>query len=132
MTTTQKAPDTRGLAGQTIGDTQVCSVNQTQLIYRGFEIADLAANATFEEVAYLLLVGHKPSPGELQEFSEELVEMRTPPPGVCEFIEQLAAVAPEAHPMDVLRSGLSIASHQDPDCEDNSPEAELRKAKRPF
>ena len=61
MSATQKAPDTRGLAGQTIGETKVCSVNQTQLIYRGYEIADLAANATFEEVAYLLLVGNKPS-----------------------------------------------------------------------
>ena len=40
--------DTRGLAGQTIGETQICSVNQTQLIYRGYEIADLAANASFE------------------------------------------------------------------------------------
>ena len=130
MTTTQKAPDTRGLAGQTIGDTQVCAVNQTQLIYRGFEIADLAANATFEEVAFLLLVGHKPTPAELKEFCEELVQMRTPAPGVCELVEKIAAIAPEAHPMDVLRSGLSMESHQDPDCEDNSPEAELRKAKR--
>ncbi len=48
-----KIADTRGLAGQTIGDTTICSVNQTQLIYRGYEIADLAANATFEEVAHL-------------------------------------------------------------------------------
>ena len=51
-----KPADTRGLAGQTIGDTSICSVNQTQLIYRGYEIADLAAHATFEEVAFLLLV----------------------------------------------------------------------------
>ena len=130
MTTTQKAPDTRGLAGQTIGDTKVCSVNQTQLIYRGYEIADLAANATFEEVAFLLLIGHKPTPAELKEFSEELVEMRSLPSGVCEAIERIAKSAPEAHPMDVLRSGISLASHLDPDTEDNSPEAELRKAKR--
>ena len=61
MTQTQepskKQTDDRGLAGQTIGDTSVCAVNQTQLMYRGYEIADLAANATFEEVAYLLLIG---------------------------------------------------------------------------
>ena len=54
-----KPADTRGLAGQSVGDTTICSVNQTQLIYRGYEIADLAAHATFEEVAFLLLVGHK-------------------------------------------------------------------------
>ena len=130
MTTTQKAPDTRGLAGQTIGDTQVCSVNQTQLIYRGFEIADLAAHATFEEVAFLLLVGHKPSDAEVAAFSDELIDMRTPSAGVREMIEQISKATPDAHPMDVLRSGLSLASHHDPDCEDNSPEAELRKAKR--
>ena len=130
MTTTQKAPDTRGLAGQTIGDTQICSVNQTQLIYRGFEIADLAANATFEEVAFLLLVGHKPSEAELSAFSEELAGMRTACPGMREMIERIAKEAPEAHPMDVLRTGISLAAHLDPDCEDNSPEAEIRKAKR--
>ena len=45
-----KPADQRGLAGQVIGDTSVCAVNQTQLMYRGYEIADLAANATFEEV----------------------------------------------------------------------------------
>jgi 2-methylcitrate synthase len=50
----------KGLAGVVAGDTAICSVNQTQLIYRGFEIADLAEHATFEEVAHLLLVGHKP------------------------------------------------------------------------
>ena len=55
--TSTPSADTRGLAGQTVGDTSVCAVNQTQLIYRGYEIADLAAHATFEEVAFLLLVG---------------------------------------------------------------------------
>ena len=86
MSSTQKAADTRGLAGQTIGDTKVCSVNQTQLIYRGFEIADLAANATFEEVAFLLLEGHKPSSNELVRFENELRSMREPRP---EVIKQL-------------------------------------------
>ena len=65
MTTTA---DTRRLAGQTIGDTSICSVNQTQLIYRGYEIADLSANASFEEVAYLLLIGEKPNAAELAAF----------------------------------------------------------------
>ncbi len=64
-TTPSKPQDTRGLAGQTVGDTSICQVSQTELIYRGYEIADLAANATFEEVAHVLLVGHKPSAEEL-------------------------------------------------------------------
>ena len=71
--------DTRGLAGQTAGDTMICSVNQTQLIYRGYEIADLAANATFEEVAYLLLKGEKPTGQELAEFDAELKAARAIP-----------------------------------------------------
>ena len=74
-----KASDNRGLAGLTAGETSICSVNQTQLIYRGYEIADLAANASFEEVAFLLLVGHKPSPQELEDFDARLKAARTPP-----------------------------------------------------
>ncbi|MEE2681825.1 MAG: citrate/2-methylcitrate synthase [Planctomycetota bacterium] len=131
MSATQKAPDTRGLAGQTIGETQVCSVNQTQLIYRGYEIADLAANASFEEVAHLLLVGHKPSPDELSAFTAELVEMRSSlGTDVRSTIEQIARTTPDAHPMDVLRTGISLASHSLSSCNDNSPEAELHKAKQ--
>ncbi len=132
-TTTATAPppsDTRGLAGQTIGDTAVCSVNQTQLIYRGYEIADLAANATFEEVAHLLLLGHKPSEGELAAFKEELIASRAIPEGLKTILRDIAANAPEAHPMGILRTGLSYLSHLDPDCEDNRLEAELRKCKR--
>jgi len=131
MSATQKAPDTRGLAGQTIGETKVCSVNQTQLIYRGFEIADLAANASFEEVAHLLLVGHKPSADELAAFTAELVELRgSLGSDVRSAIEQIARNTPDAHPMDVLRTGISLASHALPNCNDNSAEAELHKAKQ--
>ena len=67
----EKNNDSRGLAGQTVGETKICSVNQTQLIYRGYEIADLAENACFEEVAYLLLVGHKPTVAELDAFKKK-------------------------------------------------------------
>ena len=74
-----KASDNRGLAGLTAGEASICAVNQTQLIYRGYEIADLAANASFEEVAFLLLVGHKPSPQELADFDARLKAARTPP-----------------------------------------------------
>ena len=125
-----KPADTRGLAGQTIGDTSICSVNQTQLIYRGYEIADLAANATFEEVAHLLLVGHKPSADELAAFNAELVSMRAIPNAVRDTVVNIAKMAPDAHPMSVLRTAISMAGHVDEICEDNSPEAELTKAKR--
>lgn len=128
--TETKPKDTRGLAGQTIGDTEVCSVNQTQLIYRGYEIADLAANATFEEVAYLLLIGHKPSPDESAAFKSELRAMRAIPAGLIDLLRTIAPDPPAAHPMSILRTGVSYLSHFDPDTEDNSPEAELRKSKR--
>ncbi len=129
-TTPAKPADTRGLAGQSVGDTTICSVNQTQLIYRGYEIADLAAHATFEEVAYLLLVGEKPSADELATFTDELVAMRSVPEAVISLVQDIARAAPDAHPMCVLRTAVSLVSHLDGDCEAMSHDAELHKAKR--
>jgi len=133
MSTTAPAPkpvDTRGLAGQTVGETSICAVTQTELIYRGYEIADLAENATFEEVAFLLLVGHKPSAAELAAFKAEVASMRAIPASVRDAIVRVAKESPNAHPMSILRTGVSLLSHLDPDCEDNSPAAGLRKSKR--
>ena len=128
--TSPKTPDTRGLAGQTIGDTSVCSVNQTQLIYRGYEIADLAAHATFEEVSHLLLVGHKASEAELASFDALLKDNREVSDDVLDVVASVAAEPTEVHPMSILRTGISMLSHSDPECEDNSAEAELRKSIR--
>ncbi len=128
-----KPKDTRGLADQTVGETSICAVTQTQLMYRGYEIADLAANATFEEVAHVLLVGHKPSAAELKAFKDELVSMREVDQGILDVIGRISqhhAGSPDVHPMSILRTGVSLLSHVDPECEDNSPAAELRKAKR--
>ncbi|MDZ4753034.1 MAG: citrate/2-methylcitrate synthase [Phycisphaerae bacterium] len=125
-----KPVDTRGLAGQTVGDTSICAVTQTELLYRGYEIADLAANASFEEVAYLLLVGEKPQPAELAAFKAEVASMRAIPASVRDAVARIAKESPTAHPMSILRTGVSLLSHLDPDCEDSSPEAELRKSKR--
>src|SRR5690606_39946851 len=85
-----KASDTRGLAGQTIGDTAICSVNQTQLIYRGYEIADLAEHATFEEVAFLLLEGHKPDAAELKRFDAEIRAARAIPASLRALLKEMA------------------------------------------
>ncbi len=129
-TTEVKPPTAVGLAGVTVGDPQICRVSQTQLIYRGYEIADLAQNATFEEVAYLLLVGKKPTTGELKSFKDELASLRRIPDGLKAMLRDIAADPPAAHPMAILRTGVSYLSHFDPDAEDNSPLAGLRKAKR--
>jgi 2-methylcitrate synthase/citrate synthase II len=129
----EKPKDTRGLADQTVGETSICAVTQTQLMYRGYEIADLAENATFEEVAFLLLVGHKPSAAELKAFKDELISMRSVDPGILEVVGKVAqhhAGQPDVHPMSILRTGVSLLSHVDPEVEDNSPAAELRKSKR--
>ena len=125
---TNKPADQRGLAGQVIGDTSVCAVNQTQLMYRGYEIADLAANATFEEVAYLLFNEEKPTSEELAAFKTQLVSMRAIPESVKDEIIRIAHQSPNAHPMAVLRTAVSLLSHQSPVCEDNSAEADMQKS----
>jgi 2-methylcitrate synthase len=112
---TTKPQDTRGLAGQTVGDTGICAVNQTQLIYRGYEIADLAEHASFEQVAFLLLVGHKPTDAELAAFKQEIAGMRAVPASVRDAVAKIAKDSPDAHPMSVLRTGVSLLSHLDPE-----------------
>jgi citrate synthase len=122
----------KGLEGVIGGQTSVCSIEQDKLIYRGYEIHDLAAHATFEEVAFLLLIGHKPSAAELAEFKKELVSERALHPSVTAFIESMGGwlASGRAVPMDVLRSAVSILGHTDPDAQDNGKQANLRKAKR--
>ena len=127
---TPKPVDTRGLANQVIGETEICAVTQTELIYRGYEIADLAAKATFEEVSFLVLVGHKPTPTELDAWTKEIKTLRDVPAAVREQLQNVVKGAPTAHPMSLLRTGVSLLSHVDADCESNAPDAELRKAKR--
>ncbi len=128
MTATQdKTSLASGLEGVEAGTTSICSVEQGQLLYRGYEIHDLAEHATFEEVAHLLLVGHKPSAAELAAFKRELVPLRSVPEWVLDIVRR---VAPKSHPMDALRTGVSLLSHTDPDVADNSPQANLRKATR--
>jgi len=118
-----------GLEGIIAGDSAICDVDQSSLIYRGYEIADLAANATFEEVAFLLLVGHKPTPEELAAFKHELIHERAIPDHAHDVIKRCALGA-GMHPMDVLRTGVSYLAQFDEQCQDNAPEAELTKAKR--
>ncbi len=122
----------RGLEGIVAGESAICSVEQGKLIYRGYEIHDLAAKATFEEVAFLLLEGHKPSAAELARFKGEVVAERPLHPAVTSFIESAGGylAAGRAVPMDVLRTAVSILGHTDPDCQDNSSAANLRKSKR--
>jgi len=122
----------KGLEGVIAGDTSVCKVEQDALLYRGYEIADLAAHASFEEVAHLLLVGHKPSATELDQFKRDLVAERALHASVKGFLKSAGDLVHHhnAVPMDILRSAVSMCAHADPDCQDNDPEPNLRKAKR--
>ncbi len=132
MSAAAEATIAKGLEGVIAGETAVCAVDQTSLIYRGYEIADLAANATFEEVAYLLLEGSRPGPEQLRFFTDELIANRAVATPVINYLKAAAPMLAEgsAVPMDVLRTAVSILGNLDKDSQDNSPEANLRKAKR--
>ncbi len=129
MTTATHA---KGLEGVIAGETDICNVEQTSLVYRGYEIADLAANASFEEVSFLLLVGHKPTAEELDGFKAELIANRALPSAVCDFLKTSGNLVNNEYavPMDILRTAVSIISHLDADCQDNAADANLRKSKR--
>jgi 2-methylcitrate synthase/citrate synthase II len=128
----KQAAFAKGLEGVIGGQTAVCSIEQDKLIYRGYEIHDLAAHATFEEVAFLLLEGHKPSADELKRFKAEIIAERSLPAFVTSFIESTGGwlASGRAVPMDVLRSAVSLLAHTDPDSQSVTKEANLRKAKR--
>jgi len=98
---------TGGLAGVTAGATALCTVGQegAGLTYCGYDIYDLADNATFEEVAYLLLRGKLPTRAELDGFIAKIKSLRGLPDALKTVLEMVPA---NAHPMDVLRTGVSF------------------------
>lgn len=100
----------RGLEGVVVGSTVLSNVEGQigRLTYRGYDIGDLAPNASFEEVAHLLLFGHLPTTGELESFKRELASRRALP---GQLIATMQSVPKTAWPMDVLRtivSGLAL------------------------
>ena len=97
-----------------------------KLLYRGYNIHDLADNSTFEETAYLLLHGSLPTRSQLDAFDQELRASRGLPKEVLEIIRLTAG----AHPMDVLRTAISALAAYDQDTADNSLEASMRKGIR--
>lgn len=98
-----------------------------RLWYVGYDIADLAEHATFEEVVYLLHHGTLPTQDELDELNEFLTPEREESPFMSDLMSTLAQ---QASPMSMLRTSISAASTYDPDGWDDSPEAEYRKAMR--
>src|SRR3972149_7033113 len=96
------------------------------LLYRGYSIHNLAARASFEEVAYLLLHGSLPRRDELAAFEARLKRARVLPPEAVEVIR----LTSRSHPMDVLRTAVSALAAFDPDASDESTAAVLRKSER--
>ncbi|MCH8223362.1 MAG: citrate synthase [Chloroflexi bacterium] len=115
-----------GLEGVIAGETGISTI-AGGLQYRGYSIQDLAADSSFEEVAYLLIHGELPTQSEFDGFLERLAGARS----VRESIHALYRSLPsDANAMDVLRTGVSILSHHDPDTGSNALDASKRKAER--
>lgn len=105
---------TGGLAGVTAGATALCTVGKegAGLTYRGYDIYDLADNASFEEVAHLLLHGHLPTRAELDAYIAKLKTQRGLPGALKTVLEMVPA---DAHPMDVLRTAVSFLGNIEPE-----------------
>jgi 2-methylcitrate synthase len=109
-----KNKKTGGLAGVTAGQTALCTVGKegAGLTYRGYDIYDLSDNASFEEVAFLLLYGHLPNRGELDGYITKLKSLRGLPETLKQVLEMIPA---DAHPMDVQRTGVSFLGNIEPE-----------------
>jgi len=105
---------TGGLAGVTAGETHLCTVGKegAGLTYRGYDIYDLANNACFEEVAHLLLHDKLPTQAELDAYVETIKANRGLPDALKTVLEMVPA---DAHPMDVLRTGVSFLGNIEPE-----------------
>jgi 2-methylcitrate synthase/citrate synthase II len=128
MTTEAKPAYSPGLAGVIAGETAICSVDANAgLLYRGYDIHEMATEASFEEIAYLLLNGELPNGGELANFTNQLAAERSLPDPV---IKMLRLMPKTTHPMDMLRTGVSMLAPFDKDLNDNSHAANVRKSVR--
>ncbi|MCE2985075.1 MAG: 2-methylcitrate synthase, partial [Burkholderiales bacterium] len=106
------------LSGVVAGNTALCTVGRTgnDLHYRGYDILDIAGECEFEEIAHLLIHEKLPTRAELIAYKTRLASMRGLPAAVKSALETLPA---STHPMDVLRSGVSVLGCQQPEKDDH-------------
>jgi len=111
---TEKKLSGAGLRGQSAGETKLCTVGKSGsgLTYCGYDVSDLADNATFEEVAYLLFNGELPNQMQLDAYKAELLAQRDLPQALKEVLKLIPA---DAHPMDVMRTGCSFLGNLEPE-----------------
>ena len=107
------------LSGVTAGNTALCTVGRTgnDLHYRGYDILDVAEQCEFEEIAHLLVHGKLPNAAELKAYKAKLMSLRGLPASVKTVLEALPAAA---HPMDVMRTGVSALGCALPEKEDHN------------
>ena len=120
-----------GLEDAVVSTSEICFIDgqKGRLLYRGFDVDDLAAQSTFEETVYLLWYGHLPTRKELDTLTKALsatANRKLPP----KLIAMLRLFPKKTTPMEILRTGVSALSAFDPDADDNSREATLRKSIR--
>ncbi|WP_194711243.1 bifunctional 2-methylcitrate synthase/citrate synthase [Noviherbaspirillum soli] len=111
------------LSGVTAGNTALCTVGKTgnDLHYRGYDILDVANTSEFEEIAYLLVHGKLPTAGELKGYKAKLRSLRGIPSNLKTVLEALPA---SSHPMDVMRTAVSVLGCVLPEKDDhNTPGA---------
>jgi citrate synthase len=116
-----------GLRNIEVADTRICSIDgeNGKLIYRGYDILDLVNHSTYEETAYLLLLGDLPTASQLEDFKRRLEEARgLPDPLIRNFKNR----PKRAQPMDVLQSYVSELADYDLNIDDSSKEAHVRRA----
>ncbi len=108
------------LSGVPAGNTALCTVGRSgnDLHYRGYDILDFADQAEFEEVAYLLVHERLPSREELKRYKARLQGLRGLPDALRKVLE---SIPKSAHPMDVLRTGVSVLGSLEPEKDDHNP-----------
>jgi citrate synthase len=126
---TDPAKAIRGLEGVVAADTSICFIDgqRGKLIYRGYDINELAEQSTFEETTFLLIHGRLPKKDEFEKFKEKLGSQYNVP---LDLIKLLRTLPKNVHPMDALRTAVSALAAFDPLTEDSSKPANIEKAIR--
>ena len=121
----------KGLLGIVVDETTISQVmpDINSLTYRGYAVQDLCEKCSFEEVAYLVLNGDLPKKKELKKFKKQLEENRNITINLREIVKHMPK---RSHPMDVTRTIVSVLGLEDKETNNNSPEANMRKAIRIF
>jgi len=121
----------KGLLGIVVDETTISQVmpDINSLTYRGYAVQDLCDKCNFEEVAYLVLNGELPNKKQLKNFvKEEKLDRKLSK----EILSDIRKMPRKAHPMDVVRTAVSLMALEDKETKDNTPKANMRKAIRIF